>query len=99
MMTVFKSSGSSLGFDFVERLARVAECVNPRRDSAVHGDLKQNLLDLVFGKAVLQRALDMQLQLMRPVEGAEHREIDDAARASIHAWPGPQRAPAKLGRP
>ena len=69
------------------------------RHAAIHGNLKQDLLDLVLGDAVLQRALDMQLQLMGPVESAEHGEIDDAAGSSIDTWPGPQRAPAKLGRP
>ena len=35
-----QTGGSSLAFDLVERLARVAECVNPRWHPAVHGDLQ-----------------------------------------------------------
>src|ERR1044071_8217783 len=99
MLSPRRPSGSLVRFDLVERLARVAECIDARRHAAIHGDLKQDLLDLVLGETVFQRALDMELQLMRPVERTEHREIDDAARTAIQPRPRPQRAPAELGRP
>src|SRR5512134_1523026 len=88
-----------LCLDLVERLARVAEGVDAGRHAAIDRHLKQDFLDLVLGEAVLQRTLDMELQLMRPVQRAEHRQIDDAAGSLVHARPGPQRAPAELGRP
>src|SRR5262245_18567036 len=85
--------------DLVERFTRVTECVDAGGNTAIDGDLKQDLLDLFLGEAVLQRALDVQLQLVGPVERAEHGEVDDAARAAIEARSRPQRAPAELGRP
>src|SRR3979490_3156185 len=90
---------SGFCFNLVERLARIPERIDSRWNAAIDADLKQDFLDLVLGDAVLQRALDMQFQFMRPVEGTEHCQIDDAAGAPIDAWPGPQRAPAKFGRP
>src|SRR6185436_13939570 len=81
------------------RLARVAEGVDARRDAAIDGNLEQDLLDLVLGDAVLQGALDVQLQFLRTAERAEHRQVDDAAGAAVQARPGPQRAPAEFGRP
>ena len=71
----------------------------PERDAAIDRDLQQDLLDLVLGQSVLQGALDMQLQFMRPVERTEHRKIDDAAGAAVKSRPGPQCAPAKFSRP
>jgi hypothetical protein len=41
--------------DLVECFARVAECVDAGGNAAIDGDLKQDLLDLVLGKTVLQR--------------------------------------------
>src|SRR6266536_495781 len=88
-----------LTLDFLERFTRVAEGVDAGGDAAIDGNLQQDLLDLVLGEPVLQRALHMQLQFMGTIEGAEHRQIDDAAGAPVEPRPGPERAPAELGRP
>src|SRR5579859_2369804 len=74
-------------FDFLERLPRIAKRVNAGRDAAINRDLKQDLLDLFLGEPVLQCALHMQLELVRPVERPEHCQIDDAARAAVESGP------------
>ena len=51
-----------------ERLARDAERIDTGRDAAVDRHLHEHLADLVAGDAVGQRAGDVQLQLVRPVE-------------------------------
>src|SRR5690242_17940658 len=88
-----------LGLYLVERLTRVAEGIDAGGHAAIDSHLKQDFLDLVLGESVLQRALDMQFQFMRPIQRTEHRQIDDAAGSLVHARPGPQRAPAELRRP
>src|SRR4051794_27477072 len=69
------TGGLSFRFDFVERLARIPEGIDSRGDAAIDADLQQDLLDLVLGHAVLQSALDVQLQLMGPPQCTEHRQI------------------------
>src|SRR5450759_2408151 len=90
---------SGLRFYLVERLARIAEGIYSRGNATVHANLQQDLLNLVLGEAVLQRPLDVQFQFMGPVERPEHGQIDDAAGAAVKSRPGPQCAPAELGRP
>src|SRR4051812_31702904 len=93
----FNGSGGSI--DLVEGLARIAEGVDSGRNAAIDGNLEQDLLDLLLGQPVLQGALDVQLQLVRSVQGAEHRQIDDRACAPVDAGSRPQGAPAEFGRP
>src|ERR1700674_3777864 len=83
-------AAASFSFHFLERLARVSEGIDSRGNAAIDRDLQQDLLDLVLGQSVLQGALDMQLQFMRPIERAEHCKIDDAAGAPVKSRPGPQ---------
>src|SRR5581483_2488833 len=87
---------SGLRIDFVEGLARIAERVDAGGHTAIDGNLQQDLLDFVPGEPVLQGALDVKLQFVRPVQGAEHRQVDDRARAPVEPGPCPQRAPAEL---
>src|SRR6185437_644283 len=84
---------------FLEGLAGIAKTVDSGGDAGIDRDLQEDFLDLVLGQPVLQRRLDVQFQLMRAVEHADHRQIDDAAEAAIDAGAGPQRTPAELGRP
>src|SRR3954468_10671684 len=86
--------GGSATVYFLEGVARDAEAVDPSRNAAIDGDLQEDLLDLLLGKAVFQRRLDVQLQLMGAVERADHRQIDNAAAATVKAGAGPKRAPA-----
>src|SRR6516165_3578920 len=79
-----------LALQLLEGLARVAEGVDPRRHAAIDRDLQQDFLDLVPGQAVLQRALDVQLQFVGPVERAEHRKIYGAPGSRIEPRPRPQ---------
>ena len=67
------SSAALFVLQFLERLARRPEAVNARRNPAIDRDLKKYLLDLILGETVFQRGLDMQLQLMRPIERGDHR--------------------------
>src|ERR1700747_3705689 len=89
----------SLRLNLVESLTRIAERVYAGRHAAIDRDLQQDFLDLFLGKAVLQGALDVKLQLMRPIESAEHRQVDDRTGALVEPGSRPQRAPAELGRP
>src|SRR5262245_32372215 len=84
----------SLCLDFAEGLARVAEGIDAGRHATIDRHLKQDLLDLILGETVLKGTLDVQLEFMRPVQRAQHRQIDDAAGPLVHSGPGPQRAPA-----
>src|SRR5260370_714792 len=84
-----RTLAASRVFNLLERLARIAERVHAGRDPAIDSDLKQDLLDLFFCESVLQRTLDVQLQLVGPVECAQHRQIDDAAGTTIEARPRP----------
>jgi len=78
-----------LGVQFLEGLAGDAEAVDPGWDAAVDGDLQQDLFDLIAGDAVLDCGLDVQLELVRAVEGADHRQVGDAAAAAVEAGAGP----------
>src|SRR6266566_6292725 len=92
-------AAESLIFQLSEGFARISKGVDAGRYAAIYGDLEQNFLDFVLGQPVLQRALDVQLQFMGPVERAQHCQIDDRAGAAVEPRPCPQGAPAKLGRP
>ena len=47
------SPAALLPFDLVECLAGIPESIDSRWDAAIHANLKQDLLDLVLGEAVL----------------------------------------------
>src|ERR1700732_18477 len=71
-------NGCLTALKLLERLARNAEAVDPGRHAGIDRDLEEDFLDLVLGEAVFQGRLDVQLQLMRAIEHADHRQIDDA---------------------
>src|SRR5262245_52318220 len=50
---------------FLHGLARDPEAVERRRQAAVDRDLEKDLADLLLGEAVVERAADMELQLVR----------------------------------
>src|SRR5262249_23285424 len=63
----------------LEGLAGDAEGVDAARDARVDRDLSQHFTNFVLGDAVAQRAFDMQLQFVRPVQDADHRDVEHAA--------------------
>src|SRR6185436_2303098 len=86
------------GIDFGECLAREAHRIDSGGQAAVDSHLQEDLADLFTGDAIGERGLDVQLELVRPVEGADHREIDQAPIAPLEARAAPDAAPAILGR-
>src|SRR5437764_13179664 len=81
----------------LEGLASQAEMLDPRRHTAIDRDLQQYLGDFLSGHAVLERTLDVRLELVVSVERGQHREVEHAARAPIEAGSIPDRAPAIFG--
>src|SRR5262245_5927631 len=92
------SSARGGGVDFGERLARDAHRVDAGRNAAVDGDLQEDLADLLARDAVRERALHVQLELVRAIERGDHGEVDQTPVAPLETWPAPDAAPAVLGR-
>ncbi|MNV57851.1 hypothetical protein D3C71_1502000 [compost metagenome] len=59
--------------------------------------MQQDFLDLFHRHAVVQRALDVQLDLGRTVQRRQHRQVQHAARLLFQAGPPPGVAPAPFG--
>src|SRR5436190_17300451 len=53
---------------FLEHAARDLEGVEAGRDAAIDRDLQEDLLDLLLGEAVVQRTVDVQLELGAAVQ-------------------------------
>src|ERR1700722_8309845 len=81
-----------------KRLARDAHPVDAGRHAAVDGDLQQHLANLLAGHTVVERRLDVQFQLMRAIQRADHRDVDETAIAQCEPGPRPHMTPAVLGR-
>src|SRR5690606_20130142 len=81
-----------------EHFRGTAEGLDGRGDAGIDADLEEDLLDLVLAHAVVDRAADVQLELMDAADRAQHRQVDDAARLAVQARPAPDAAPAVFGR-
>src|SRR5262245_45046811 len=68
-----------LAVDLGEHLARAAERLDRRGHAAVDRDLHEHLADLLAREAVVERAADVQLQLVAAAERGQHAEVEDAA--------------------
>src|SRR5208283_427289 len=79
--------------DFGKRLARDAHAVDAGRHAAIHGHLQQHLANLLARHPVVERRLDVQLQLMRSIERADHPDVDETAIAQRQPRPRPYMAP------
>src|SRR5437773_9887333 len=64
---------------FLHRLPGEPERLDSRAHAAVHRHPQQHLADLFAGAAIGERAPDVGLELVRPVQGGEHAEVDEAA--------------------
>src|SRR6266446_443600 len=82
---------------FLEDVAGGLEGVEAGRDAAIDGDLQEDLLDLLLGEAVGQRAVDMQLELGPAIERRQHGEVQHRTRLLRQARACPDIAPAILG--
>src|SRR5437868_10441416 len=80
--------------EFGEGFARQAEAVHGAWYAGVDRHLHQDLANLVLADTVGQRALDMQLQLVRPVQHRDHGDVEHAARFAWQFVAAPDRAPA-----
>jgi len=81
----------------LEGLAGDAEAVDRRRHAAINGGLQEHFGDLRLRDAVADRALDVELELVRTVQSRDHGEVEEAAGAAVEAWPPPDLAPAIFG--
>src|SRR5262245_58647425 len=99
-LTMTGAPGGSALFrvDLGERFARDAHRIDARGHAAVNGDLQEHLADLRAREAVRERTLDVDLELVRPVERADHRQVEQAAIAAREAGAAPDAPPAVLGR-
>lgn len=61
--------------------------------AGVHGQLKEDLLDLIGRAAIPQGADRMRLQLRRPAAARQHGQRDQAANVSVESWAGPDLTP------
>src|SRR6185312_9193020 len=82
---------------FLEDAACGLEGIEAGRDAAIDRDLQEDLLDLLLGEAVVQRAVDMQLELGAAVERRQHGEVQHRAALFGEARSRPGIAPAILG--
>src|SRR3979411_63190 len=95
----FMASADLLIFQLPEGFPGISKGVDTGRHAAIDRDLEQDFLDLGLSQPVLPRALAALLEFTGSVQAAQHRQIDDRAGAAVEPRPGPQRAPAELGRP
>src|ERR1041384_576876 len=79
-----------------EHLSRLPERVDTRGDARVDRHVDEYLADLLLGQPIGERAADVQLQLVRPVEDRDHREIEHRALLLAQALAAPAGAPAVL---
>src|SRR5262249_390779 len=59
--------------------------------------LQEDLADFVARHTVSERTCNVNLELVRPVEGADHRQIQHAPRFLRKSLPPPNRAPTVFG--
>src|ERR1700744_5721013 len=85
IVSIWGAAHPSAVLHLLERLLGVPETVDPGGNAGIDRDLQEDFLDLVLGQTVFQRRLDVQLQLMRAIQHADHRQIDDAAEATVDA--------------
>ena len=64
------------------------------RGAAVSGRLEDDFLDLADRAAVPDGAADVRRELVHPVQGGQHSQVNQAARAPVEAGPGPDVIPA-----
>src|SRR5437879_13669698 len=70
---------TALDSAFLEDVTRGLEGVEAGRDAAVDRDLQEDFLDLILGEAVVQRAVNVQLQLRPAVERRQDGEVQHRA--------------------
>src|SRR5688572_24943394 len=75
LMDASRTRPRSLLVDLAERFLRDPERVDGRRHAGVDRDLEQHLADLVLSRAVADRAFDVDLELVRAVQRAQHRDV------------------------
>src|SRR6266849_1095371 len=80
-----------------EPLARAAERLDRGRNAGVDRELDEHLADLLLADPVAQRAADVELELVRLVQRAEHGEVEQAAGFFRQLLAAPYRAPAIFG--
>src|SRR6185437_4063488 len=90
-------AASAFGVKLRQCFGRDAQGIERRRKAAIRRDLEENLAQLLAGKAVVQGAPDMELQLVRAIERGDHAEIEQAAAAAVEARPVPDLVPAIFG--
>src|ERR1700722_20805079 len=73
--------------EFGKRLARNAHAVDAGRHAAVDRHLQKHLAYFLAGHAVVERRLDVQFQLMRTIQRADHRDIDETTIAQCETGP------------
>ena len=68
---------------FREDFLRATEAVDCCWYSTVNRRLQKHFLNIFLAEAVINGAFYMELELMWPIEGGNHGEVDDASGATI----------------
>src|ERR1700733_2706149 len=92
-----RSRGRRVPVDLGKRLASQPKAVDRRGYAHVNGNLEKYLRDLLARESVIQRSAYVSLEFVRPIECADHCEIEHAALTAVKAFPAPDRAPAIFG--
>src|SRR5579872_2316887 len=80
--------------EFFEHFPCQPKAIDRRGHPAVNGYLQKHFFDVVLREPVVERALDVGLHFVRPVERRDHRQIDETARLAIESRAAPDLAPA-----
>src|SRR5262245_20697711 len=87
--TPIKPTRSSDIAQLLEDFFRQPEAVHSCRDAAIDGNLQKYFFDLVFCNAVGERAPNVGLDFVWPIQCREHSQIQKAARFLIQTRPAP----------
>src|SRR5262245_55127426 len=89
-------SCATLHAHFLEDFPGDPEIVHPGRNAAIDGDLQENFLNLLFADAVCECATYVELDLVRTIQGCEHRQVEHASGLLGQSWTSPDFAPTVL---
>src|SRR6185503_1485359 len=87
---------ASLLLELAERFSGDAERVDGCGHAGIDRDLQQHLADLRLRRAVADRAFDVDFQLVRAIQRAQHRDVEQAASLLLEPFAAPDGAPAVL---
>ena len=89
-------AASATCVDVLEDLDRDLHAVERGRHAAIDRRLQNDLLDLLAGDAVVERATDMKPDLVGAVQRGQEGEVEEAARAPVEPGTAPRPRPSTI---